>query len=86
MKDKNTELLVQEFIQYRELVFLRLRHKDLPCVKIVVISGVHTGQALRMCEDRQVEVDASEVSHVSWHRADDLGRVEAGLRRVGFRR
>ena len=28
-------------------------------------------QALRMCEDRQVEVDATEVSNVSWDPVDD---------------
>ena len=33
-----------------------------------------------MCEDRQVEVDASGVSCVSWDRVDARGQAEIGLR------
>ena len=37
---------------------------------LLSIWNVDIHQALRMCEDRQVEVEASEASYVSWDRVD----------------
>ena len=43
---------------------------------------VGTHQALRMCEDRQVGVDVSEVSDVFWDSWRPVAEVEVGLRAV----